>query len=47
MKQWKEAKKENIAHEEWPQFDNKIPSAGLSRRAFLEDLRKVLDASKL
>jgi hypothetical protein len=27
MKQWKEFKRENLAHEEWQQFDNDIPSA--------------------
>jgi hypothetical protein len=28
MKQWKEFKRENMAHEEWQQFDTDIPSAG-------------------
>jgi hypothetical protein len=47
MKQWKKFKRENLAHEEWQQFDNDIPSAGRSRRAFFQDLRKILGASKL
>jgi hypothetical protein len=34
-------------HEEWQQFDNDIPSAGRSRRAFFQDLRKIMGASKL
>jgi hypothetical protein len=42
MKQWKKFKRENVAHEEWQQFDNDIPSAGRSRRAFFQDLRKIL-----
>jgi hypothetical protein len=46
MKQWKEFKREPVADEEWQQFDNDIPSAGRSRRAFLQDLRKILGASK-
>jgi hypothetical protein len=47
MKQWKVFKRKNMAHEEWQQFDNDIPSAGRSRRAFFQDLRKILGASKL
>jgi hypothetical protein len=47
MKQWKEFKRENMVHEEGEQFDNDIPSAGRSRRAFFQDLRKILGASKL
>jgi hypothetical protein len=36
MKQWKEFKRENIAHEEWQQFDNDIPSAKIySVRKFI------------
>jgi hypothetical protein len=47
MKQWKKFKRENMAHEEWQQFDNGIPSAGQSRRAFFQDLKKIQSASKL
>jgi hypothetical protein len=47
MKQWKEFKRENMAGEEWEQFDNHIPSEGRSRRAFFQDLMKILGASKL
>jgi hypothetical protein len=47
MKQWKEFKRENMAHEEWPQFDNDIPSAGRNRKVSFQELRKILGASKL
>jgi hypothetical protein len=47
MKQWKDLERENMAHEEWQQFDNDIPFMGRSRRAFFQDLRKILGASKL
>jgi hypothetical protein len=46
MKQWKEFKRENMAHSEWQQFDNDIPSVGRSLRAFFQELRKILNASK-
>jgi hypothetical protein len=36
-----------MAHEEWQQFDNDIPSAGGSRKAFFHDLKKILGAPKL
>jgi hypothetical protein len=46
MKQWKEFERENMAHEEWQQFDDDVSSAGRSRRAFFQGLRKILSVLK-